>query len=68
MRVSLYRATPAALVDAARFAGECHRNASVWNGIASRALEADFSWRKAAEETGALYASVLARFGMLRAA
>lgn len=63
-----YRPTPDALVDAIRFAGTCFRNTATWNTIVGRAMAEDFSWSRNAADTEALYASILARFGMLRAA
>lgn len=63
-----YRTTSAALVDAARFAAECFRDAAVWNRITGLAMAEDFSWARNAAETETLYASILARFGLLRAA
>jgi Glycogen synthase len=63
-----YRATSPALVDAARFAGGCFRDSETWTSIVARARAEDFSWARNAAETEALYASILARFGMLRAA
>ncbi|MDD5200019.1 MAG: glycogen/starch synthase [Terrimicrobiaceae bacterium] len=63
-----YTATPGALLDAARRAAGVHRDAAAWNAAVERAMAADFSWTTTAAVTEALYASLLARYGLDRAA
>ena len=63
-----FSATPDALVDAVRHITRAQRDAAIWNVAIERAMAADFSWTATAASTEALYAAVLARFGMARAA
>jgi starch synthase len=60
--------TSAALVDAVRHASDVHHKADLWNAAVDRAMATDFSWSATATATEALYTSMLARAGLLRAA
>ena len=63
-----YEASTDALVDAVRRALLTRKDAVTWNAAGERAMATDLSWSATAAATEALYASVLARRGLLRAA
>ncbi|MGH8046480.1 MAG: glycogen synthase [Chthoniobacterales bacterium] len=64
----LFAATTDALVDAVRHAASLQRDPETWNAAIERAMAADFSWSAAAAATEALYASLLGRSPLARAA
>jgi glycogen synthase len=63
-----YEASTDALVDAVRRALFTRKDAAIWNAAVERAMTTDLSWSATAAATEALYASVLARRGLQRAA
>lgn len=63
-----YQPSADALVDAVRRALFTRKDAAVWNAAVERAMGTDLSWSATAAATEALYASVLARHGLQRAA
>lgn len=63
-----FAATPEAMADATRYAARVHRKADVWNAAVGNAMSTDLSWAATAAATEALYASLLGRGGLTRAA
>lgn len=63
-----YAATADALVDAVRRAAGVHRDSAEWTAAVNRAMGTDFSWSATAAATEALYAWLLGRPALARAA
>jgi starch synthase len=63
-----YETSVDALVDAVRRALFVRRDTATWQAAVERAMATDFSWSATASATEVLYASVLARQGLQRAA
>ncbi|HEY8899034.1 MAG TPA: glycogen/starch synthase [Chthoniobacterales bacterium] len=66
--IPFYAPTPDGLVDAVRRTSALRRDSEAWKSVVERAMAADFSWAATAAATESLYASVLTRFGLARAA
>jgi starch synthase len=63
-----FTATPDGLVDAVRHAAATRRDNALWNAAVDRAMTSDFSWAATAAATETLYAWLLGRSGLARAA
>lgn len=63
-----YLHAPRALVDAVRAAKVCFNDSAQWADLVARASGTDYSWKRTASDTEALYKSLLARSPLRQAA